>query len=381
VTPARRFLIVSWDGGGNTPPAFNLGARLVRRGHRVRMLGWDSMAARAADAGIEFATFRSMIPWPASLRMDDALDRLEDLLLCDGTRDDVIAESESFAPDVLVVDCMMGAALTAARQLRLPTAVIVHVLYSAFVDGRFDGLMNGSVRELLARTDSVLAVIPRGLDAPVELPGNTVYTGPIAHPDFGRQSLPPTDLEVIARPGDPWVLLSLSTTLQGQTEALPAMLEAVGSLPVRILLTLGGVINSEAVVAPPNVTVRDFLPHDAVLPHMAAVICHGGLSTITAALAAGVPIVCIPQGRDQHGNAARVAASGVGRVIDPSASAAEIATEVDALLRDDSARAAARRLAAEIAALGRGGRATDEVERLMPQAIEAVVSRTDVQRS
>jgi hypothetical protein len=34
-----RFLIMSWDGGGNAPPAINLGARLVRRGHHVRLLG------------------------------------------------------------------------------------------------------------------------------------------------------------------------------------------------------------------------------------------------------------------------------------------------------------------------------------------------------
>ena len=47
-----RFLIASWDGGGNTPPAFNLGSRLVRRGHHVRMLGWEPMAARASAAGL-----------------------------------------------------------------------------------------------------------------------------------------------------------------------------------------------------------------------------------------------------------------------------------------------------------------------------------------
>ena len=45
-----RFLIVSWDGGGNAPPALNLGARLTNLGHRVRLLGWDSMASRAAAA-------------------------------------------------------------------------------------------------------------------------------------------------------------------------------------------------------------------------------------------------------------------------------------------------------------------------------------------
>ena len=68
-------------------------------------------------------------------------------------------------------------------------------------------------------------------------------------------------------------------------------------------------------IRPPNVTVRGFVPHHLVLPHMAAVISHGGLSTITAALTAGVPLVCIPQGRDQSDNAERVAASGVGRAV------------------------------------------------------------------
>jgi len=96
---------------------------------------------------------------------------------------------------------------------------------------------------------------------------------------------------------------------------------------------------------------------------MAVVICHGGLSTITAALAAGVPLICIPQGRDQHINAARVAASGVGRVVAPEASAAEIATALLAVILDRSARESARRFAEEVATLG-GERATLEVEQL-----------------
>ena len=81
------------------------------------------------------------------------------------------------------------------------------------------------------------------------------------------------------------------------------MLEAVAALPVRVLLTLGGVLMSNSVNAPANVTVREFVPHDLVLPYMATVISHGGLSTITTALTAGVPLLCIPQGRDQHYNA------------------------------------------------------------------------------
>jgi UDP:flavonoid glycosyltransferase YjiC (YdhE family) len=62
------------------------------------------------------------------------------------------------------------------------------------------------------------------------------------------------------------------------------MLEALGSLPVRVLLTLGGVLPTSAVDAPPNVTVRGFVEHALVLPHMAAVVSHGGLSTIASAV-------------------------------------------------------------------------------------------------
>ena len=138
------------------------------------------------------------------------------------------------------------------------------------------------------------------------------------------------------------------------------MLGALELLPVRVLLTLGGAVPIESVVAPPNVTVREYVPHHLVLPHMEAVICHGGLSTITATLAAGLPLVCIPQGRDQTINAARVQACGVA----PEAAADAIASEVLALLADDAARSSARSLEAEIRALGRGELATVEVERL-----------------
>jgi UDP:flavonoid glycosyltransferase YjiC (YdhE family) len=366
VTRPGRFLIATWDGGGNTPPAFNLGARLALRGHSVRLLGWESMAERSADAGIEFTPYASTPPWPENLSLDDGFDRMVPLLLGPSTRDDILAEARAFTPDVLVLDCMLGAGFAAARQLRLPTAVLTHVLYSAFISEWGDRVMRTSVHDLFAATDRVLALVPPGFDTPVALPGNTMYVGPITRPDSERRRdcLGVADLEMLTRRGDPWVLLSLSTTLQRQTEALPTMLTAVASLPVRVLLTLGGVLAVDAVSAPPNVTVRDFVPHDVVMAHMAAVICHGGLSTITASLAAGVPLVCIPQGRDQHINAARVAASGVGRVVAAEASAAEIATSVHAVVRDEPAHEGARRLAAEVAALGGGEHATVEVEQL-----------------
>jgi UDP:flavonoid glycosyltransferase YjiC (YdhE family) len=356
-------LIATWDGGGNTPPAFNLGSRLARRGHSVRMLGWQSMAPRAADAGIEFASYRSERPWPAGLSHDDGwLDYVEPLLFGAAARTDIVAEAAAFGPDVLVLDCMLGAGFAAARELQLPTAVLVHVLYAPFVHAWGDEVMHASVSGLLAEADSVLALVPPGFDEPGELPANTRYVGPITRPTPGR--LGSAELELLTRPGDPWVMPSLSTTMQRPVATLPATLPPLEGIPLRVLLTLGGIVPRDAVAAPPNVTVRDYVPHDLVLPHMKLVITHGGMSSITASLAAGVPMVCIPQGREQPVNAARVAATGAGRVIASDASAAEIASAVDATLRDEPARAAAHRFAATIARLGAGESATDEVEEL-----------------
>ena len=60
--------------------------------HHVRLLGWESMASPAAAAGIEFATYPSVPPWPPGLAFEDALEeRLMPALLDAGTRDDILA--------------------------------------------------------------------------------------------------------------------------------------------------------------------------------------------------------------------------------------------------------------------------------------------------
>jgi UDP:flavonoid glycosyltransferase YjiC (YdhE family) len=303
-------------------------------------------------------------PWPPELPFEDALEeRLLPALAGPGTRDDIVTEAKGFAPDVVVVDCMMGAGLEAAHVLGLPRAVLVHLPYSAFRYEWGDEPAREQKARFLGEAGAVLALMPPGLDRPCPLPANTTYVGPITDPS-PRQPLDPRDAALLAEPGDPWVLLSLSTTVQGQATALPPMLDAVAALPVRVLLTLGGALPASAIDPPLNVTVRGFVPHDLLLPHMAAVISHGGLSTITAALTAAVPLVCIPQGRDQFDNAERVAASGVGRAVATDAPPAQIATALQELLADPAALSVARCFAAVIAGLGGGKAATREVVRL-----------------
>jgi UDP:flavonoid glycosyltransferase YjiC (YdhE family) len=130
------------------------------------------------------------------------------------------------------------------------------------------------------------------------------------------------------------------------------------------VLTLGDVLPVDCVTAPPNVIVRDYLPHEDLLPHTAVVVGHGGLSTITTALSYGVPMICIPQGREQPINADRVEAVGVGRSLPTGSSAETVAAAVDTVLRDSRYRTRAQAFARSIAGLGGGAVATRLVEAL-----------------
>ncbi len=285
-----------------------------------------------------------------------------------GTRDDIRNEIEGFAPDAVVVDCMISAGLEVADTLDLPRAVLMHILYSTFTDTWGGKATRAKNAAYMDRAGQVLVLVPPGFDTGFypggKLPPNTSEVGPITDPSPG----PPLSTQLsqlLAEPGKPWVLLSLGSIFQDQATMLPNILEAVARLPIRVLLTLGGVVQPSAINSPPNVTACGFVPHDLLMPHMAAVVSHGGLSTITTALAAGVPQVCIPHGHDQPDNAKRVVASGVGRAVDQNAPPAEIAAAIEAVLADRSILDKASRFAKAIAALGRGDVAAQKVAGLI----------------
>ena len=110
--------------------------------------------------------------------------------------------------------------------------------------------------------------------------------------------------------------------------------------------------------APHNVSVA----HAAALPNTDVVVTHGGHGTVMKALAAGVPLVVLPMGRDQLEIAARVVAAGAGVRLKPSASPAKIAAAVRTLLDDEKYRSSAQGLAAAIAEQTATDRALAELE-------------------
>jgi hypothetical protein len=115
---------------------------------------------------------------------------------------------------------------------------------------------------------------------------------------------------VVALPDERTVYLTLGAFFNAAAEfAVP--LDALRELPVNVVLTCGFGAEPEAFEPlPPNVAVEQYVPQALLLPRCSAVVCHAGAGTIIGALAYGVPLVCLPRGADQFGNAAQISRIG-----------------------------------------------------------------------
>ena len=192
--------------------------------------------------------------------------------------------------------------------------------------------------------DLVLVTTLREFDGVTDDPApNVRYVGPV----FERQPMPP-DWRLPWDHDDPRPLVVASfSTMPGQTEhsTLQRVLDALESLPLRVLLTTGP-FSPETLTIPPNAAVVGYVPHAAVLPHAALAINHAGHGSVMAALAHGVPLVCLPTlGADQGIIAGRVEALGAGKALPSQARANELRSAVEQVMATPAYRVTAERLA------------------------------------
>jgi UDP:flavonoid glycosyltransferase YjiC (YdhE family) len=172
------------------------------------------------------------------------------------------------------------------------------------------------------------------------------------------------DLPWAPNDGRPLVLVSFSTTrLWDPASRIRNTLGALAGEPVRVLLIAGE--SSLPPDLPDNVTVRQFVPHEAVLPGVSATVTHCGHGTVTASLSHGVPIAGLPYpAADQPFLAARIQALGAGLAMDGESSPAIIKGAVRDLLDRPAFREAAARLGRAIRAAPGAAGAADALEEL-----------------
>lgn len=190
------------------------------------------------------------------------------------------------------------------------------------------------------------------------------HLGPSLFATAGDESVPGW---VTAPTPEPLVYVTFGTVFGNDAE-LATVVEAVGVLPVRVVVTVGPHGDPAALgPQPPNVHVAHYVPQDQLLPHGAAVVSHGGSGTFLAALAARLPQLCVPQAADQFLNAAACARSGVGLVVGPGRVSVEgVRDAVERLLAEPGFRAAAERVSDEIAAMPSPPEVAERLKELVP---------------
>ena len=162
------------------------------------------------------------------------------------------------------------------------------------------------------------------------------------------------------------VVVSFSTCGQRQLEPLQRVVDALAELPVEVLVTTGAAVDPESVRAGGNARVVDFVPHQRVVPGASLVVTHAGMGTIMRALAYGVPLVCMPMGRDQFFNAARVEALGAGVTVSVESPADVVRDAVHSALANRSLQSNARHMAGLIATYRGEAEAVERIEALGP---------------
>jgi len=371
-----RILQSLYDAGGGVPPQLAVTRRLVERGHQVTVLAHETLRGRVEERGASFVPFRAPLPghdmtraetdlvrdWEPADPAEGAV-RFRDLVLFGPARanaDEVLEVLRAHPADVVLLDWLLFGTALAAERAGLPAVTLVHCPYplrtSAASDAFFApglAVLNDARRDLglapleqwdeqLLRTEAVLLLAAPELDAASgqPLPVNVRYVGPATEP-------PPSSWQ--PEGPDPLLLLSFSTTFMDQGPLVQRVLAAVADLPVQALLTAGPSLDLTGISIPSNVRCADWVPHAAVLPHASLVVTHAGFGTVQAALAAGVPLVCLPSGRDQPANAARVAALGAGVAPDLGSSLDDLRECIRRAVNDASLHGRARELAAHIA--------------------------------
>lgn len=385
-----RFLFVVPPLTGHVNPTVAVGEELSRRGHEVAWAGYPGtlrplLPARfglypVVDAEMEALLAGSRQRWlalhgPAALKFlwEEFIVPLGHSML-----PGVSAAVAAFRPDVVVDDQQALAGALAARQSGICWATSATTSAELTRPLAATPKVEGWVDEQMASFQ-----LEHGVRNPVDLrfsdrlviafttadllgtsdtvPAHWALVGPALAPRADEPDFPWHALDGRRR-----VLISLGT-LNGAAgrRFYDAVLDATAGLGAElqvIVVAPAGMIDDP----PPHLLVRERVPQLALLPHVAAVVSHGGHNTVCEALAHALPLVVAPIRDDQPVIARQVTLAGAGvRVSFPRVTGAALRDALLAVLGDPAYRAAAGRLRESFAAAGGAATAADRLERLL----------------
>jgi UDP:flavonoid glycosyltransferase YjiC (YdhE family) len=156
-----------------------------------------------------------------------------------------------------------------------------------------------------------LDICPRGIQRPeIEDMANVQPLQPVGFDESGDATLPRWVGDLPARPT---VYVTMGTVFNSATAVFASILDGLRAEPINVIVTVGE--SGDPMLLGPqeaNVHVERYIPQSLILPHSDLVISHAGSGATIGALAAGVPMLALPQGADQFLNAEAITRLGAG---------------------------------------------------------------------
>lgn len=417
----RSFLFTTWEGGGSVTPALTVVAKLAARGHRVRVMSDRCNRPEAEAAGATFVPWTRAPSRPDRTRATDILRDWDVAEPIDGlgrlvgqimagpalnyARDAI--DELGREPADLVVSSEMLPGVSAACEVTGSRLALLAVNVSLFPlpgipplglglvpprDAEEQAMQDDISAQTIAyfdrwlpqlnaarhalglvplasfsqhplRCDKLLLATARAFDfAPPALPPNVAYVGPqMGQPAWARAWRSPW-------PRDdrrPLAAVCFSTSFQNHTGVLQRIADAIATLPLRAVITLGDTVAADELTVSDNVALVHSAPHDALMAAADLVVTHGGHGTVMRALMHRRPMLVIPHGRDQNDNAVRVTERQAGIALPADAPAASIAEALSRLRSDPRYVAGAHALGDLVAAEAERSTVVAELEALV----------------
>jgi MGT family glycosyltransferase len=370
-----RVLFTTQPGLGHLHPLIPLAAALRGAGHEVAFAAPASFGPRVRAAGfphlptgLDWDEGEIIAAFPALRAISSpamqgryVITYVFPYATARRTLPDLLALGEQWLPDLVVRETEEFAGCVAAERWGIPHVSVQAALTNTYtyrwalaapLDALRDsvGLPSDPLVEMPYRYLH-LAFLPPALHPPDEpLAPTARFLRPVPFDRSGDEELPDW---VATLPDRPTVYATLGTVFNFARPIFDAILAALGDEPVNLILTVGRNVDPEAFGAQPgNVHIARYIPQTLILPRCDAVVAHGGINTVLAALLAGKPLVLLPQGSDHFSNAQQCEALGAGRTVAPGAQTPEAIREaVQAVLGEGGYREGAERARAEITAL------------------------------
>ena len=356
---------------GHTNPTLGVVRELVSRGHEVWYYSYNCMREKIEAAG---ATFISCDDYDAEQKLNakDAARMGKDLafstkILVDTTLaldDKVYKEMEAVKPDCIVADSMALWGKAAALKLGIPfvssTTTFAFNKHSAKIMKQGFGEVfqllfgafktAGQVKRLKDKGYPVKNILD--IIANDENTHTIVYTSPEFQPCaetfsdkyafVGPSIRPATD--TIEKKREKLVYISMGTVNNDKMPFYKACISALAKTDYQVILSVGNLVSAEAFgVLPENISVSAHVDQIAVLEKADVFVSHCGMNSASESLYFEVPLVMLPQTKEQNGVAERVLQLGAGIKPDKE-DVASILRAIDAIFSDSAYKQNAKQI-------------------------------------